>query len=274
MATRTLRVGPWSVAFQDLDPALAQALDARWGPFVEAGAAAGLAVRVGEAVPGATLAPWGQGERYRMEAVPGPGIPTVRSYGFVLAHAGPGAFTLDLLGESEERADRRMDNAARLLVARLALEAGGFALHGAAVLEEGRARVLAGPSRAGKTTAVTALGWPSLGDDFAVLLPKGRRRWVAAATPFDNREAVLPTAPRGTWPLTAIWRLEQGAGGALRPLGTAAAAAMLSACAVFPWAVPDLADPLVAATVRCAGEVDCGVLTFARDTDLRGLLAG
>jgi hypothetical protein len=60
--------------------------------------------------------------------------------------------------------------------------------------------------------------------------------------------------------------------GALRPLGTAAAAAMLSACAVFPWAVPDLADPLVGATVRCAGEVDCGVLTFARDTDLRELL--
>ena len=262
------------MGFDGLDPALAHALDGRWGPFVEAGAAAGLAVHVGEAAPGATLAPWERGERYRMEAVPGPGIPAVRSYGFVLAPAGPGAFALDLLRESEERADRRMDNAARLLVTRLALEAGGFAVHGAAVLEEGRARVLAGPSRAGKTSAVTSLGWPSLGDDFAVLVPAGKRRWVAVATPFDNREAVSPTAPTGTWPIAAVWRLEQGAQGALRPLGTAAAAAMLSACAAFPWALPDLADALVTATVRCAGEVDCGVLTFAPDTDLRALLAG
>ena len=48
---------------------------------------------------------------------------------------------------------------------------------------------------------------------------------------------------------------------------------MLSACAAFPWALPDLAEALVSATVRCASEVECGVLTFARDTDLRALLS-
>jgi hypothetical protein len=167
-----------------------------------------------------------------------------------------------------------VDNAARLLVARLALQAGGFALHGAAVVEGGRARVLAGPSRAGKTTAVTSLGWPTLGDDFAVLLPGPEGTWQVAATPFDNSEAIPSTAVLGTWPLAAVWRLEQGAAGALRPLTGPAAAAMLSACAAFPWVLPDLADALVAATVRCASQVPCGVLTFARETDLRALISG
>jgi hypothetical protein len=47
---------------------------------------------------------------------------------------------------------------------------------------------------------------------------------------------------------------------------------MLTACAAFPWALPDLAGALLEATVRCAREVRCGVLAFARDTDLGALL--
>lgn len=274
MTTRTLRVGPWSVAFHGLSHALAATLDARWGPFVSpAEPEPTIQVRVGEAAAGATLGAWTRGERYRMEAVPGAGIPAVRSYGFVVAPLEDGVFALDLSPLDEEPGERRVENAARLLVARLALQWGGFALHGAAVLDDGRARVLAGPSRAGKTSAVTALGWPSLGDDFAVLLPENGQ-WIAAATPFDNREAVAAGAFTGTFPLAAIWRLEQAREGARRRLTRTAAAAMLSACAAFPWALPDLTDALVAATVRCAGEVECGVLAFALDTDLRGLLAG
>ncbi len=273
MTARTLRVGPWTIAFQGLEPALARALDVRWGPFVDAGSPAGVEVRVGRAAPGATLAPWARGERYRMEAVPGPGVPAVRSYGFVLASSDHGGFALDLDPQGREPAERRLENAARLLVTRLALQAGGFAFHGAAVIEDGRARVLAGPSRAGKTTAVTSLGWPVLGDDFAVVLPEGNGSWKVAATPFDNSEAIPSSAVTGSWPLAAIWRLEQGAEGALRRLPATAAAAMLSACAAFPWALPDLTDALVVATVRCAAEVECGVLTFARDTDLRALLS-
>ena len=275
MKARTLRVGPWAIAFHGLEPVLARALDVRWGPFVsEPVSGATVEVRVGEAAPGTTLPPWTRGERYRVEAVPGPGIPGVRSYGFVLTASAAGTFALDLLRRGEEPAERRVDNAARLLVTRLALQSGGFALHGAAVVEDGHARVLAGPSQAGKTTAVTSLGWPVLGDDFAVLLPSPTGGWVAAATPFDNSEAVPSSSATGTWPLRAVWRLEQGSEGALRKLAAPAAAAMLSACAAFPWALPDLADALVAGTVRCAAEVDCGVLTFARETDLRALLSG
>lgn len=273
MTERTLRVGPWTIAFRGLEPALARALDVRWGPFLGAGSPAGVEVRVGPAAPGATLAPWARGERYRIEAVPGPGVPAVRSYGFVLAPSRHGAFELGLDPHGREPAERRVDNAARLLVTRLALQAGGFALHGAAVIEDKRARVLAGPSRAGKTTAVTSLGWPVLGDDFAVMLPAGSGAWQVAATPFDNSEAIPSSALTGSWPVAAVWRLEQGGEGGRRRLPATAAAAMLSACAAFPWALPDLAEALVTATVRCAAEVECGVLTFARDTDLRALLS-
>jgi hypothetical protein len=254
---------------------LAAELDGRWGPFVSAedGGEPAIRIQVGEAGGGTALPHWSPGEPYRIQAVPGEGAPGVRSYGFVLDPVAPDAFRLGLVRDSEEPAARRLENAARVLVTRLALSAGGIALHGAVVLAEHGAHVLAGPSRAGKTTAVGSLRWPSLGDDFAVVVPDGGR-WQALATPFDNREAVPTTALTGAWPLLSVWRLEQGPSGALRELRGARAAAMLTACAAFPWALPDLADALVAAAVRCAGEVRCGVLTFARDTDLRGLLGG
>ena len=276
MTTQTLRVGPWTVAFRGLDAALAMALQERWGPFAGAADAGEPAMRVEvqETSPSAGLGHWSPGERYRVEAVPGPGIPTVRSYGFVLRATAPATFTLGLVPGVEEPATRRLDNAARLLVARLALGAGGFAMHAAGVLDGTRAHLLAGPSRSGKTTAVAALRWPSLGDDFAVVVPRGNDGWAAVATPFDNAEAVPASAPTGAWPLAAVWRLAQEPSGALRTLPATAAATMLTACAAFPWALPDMAEPLVTATVRCAREVRCGVLAFARDTDLRALLAG
>jgi hypothetical protein len=266
-------VGAWALAFEGLDEALAGELDRRWGPFAgPAGdgepdlriAVAGAAVEVG-------LGTWSRGERYRMETVQGPGIPRVRSYGFSLASSSERAFELDLVSDVAEPVGRRLDNVARLLVARLALGAGGFALHAAGVLDRGRAHVLAGPSRSGKSTAVASLGWPSLGDDFAVLVP-GPRGWLAAAVPFDNAESVPASARTGSWPLASVWRLEQGPRGARRALPPTAAATMLTACTAFPWALPDLAGALLEAVVRCAREVPCGVLTFGPETDLRTLL--
>lgn len=270
---RRLRVGRFALDFTGLDPALASALDRRWGPFLGLAGEdpADLTVAVAQAGPEVGLGPWAPGEAYRVEADRGPEGPRVRSYGFSLDAAGSGGFTLRLVTGSPEPLERRVDNAARLLVARLALGAGGFALHGAGVLDGARAHVLAGRSRAGKSTAVASLGWPSLGDDFAVVVP-GTAGWEAVAVPFDNAESVPPDAAIGAFALGSLWRLEQGAQGARTALTTTAAATAITSCAAFPWAVPDLADRLLASVLRCAREVPCGVLTFARDSDLRALL--
>ena len=213
MTTATLRIGPWTLAFQRLDAALTDALAQRSGPFFSPQGAGEptLSIRVGEAAAGTVLPRWSPGETYRMEAMPGPGIPAVRSYGFVLAPRAPGVFALDLAPDAEEPVVRRVDNATRLLVARLALGAGGFAMHAAGVVDGGRAHVLAGPSRSGKTTAVTSLGWPSLGDDFAAVIPGGDG-WSAPATPF-NSEAVPATTPTGAgrWPRCGGLRRDRAA---------------------------------------------------------------
>jgi hypothetical protein len=274
-AARRLRVGRFALDVAGLEPGLAAEVDDRFGPFLDRsdGPDGDVRVEVVPAGPQVGLGPWSPGESYRIEADAGGGIPRVRSYGFALEPAGERAFALRLVSDFPEPAARRLENALRLLVARLALGAGGLALHGAGVLEGGRAHVLAGPSRAGKSTAVASLGWPSLGDDFAVVLP-GDAGWEAAAVPFDNAERVAPGSPVGVWPLAALWRLEKGAAGGSTRLSPSAAAAALAACAAFPWALPDLTEAWLSAALRCAREVPCAVLTFARETDLRRILGG
>ncbi len=273
---RTLVIGEWAVRFDGLDAALALCLDERWGPFVDRSSRATPAAEVEVVAAGA--AEWlpvpRPGERYRIEPGPSGEPRSVVSYGFALAPVEPGAprYRLALADASVEPAERRVENGARFVAATLALDAGGFALHAAGVLAGGRGYLFAGPSRAGKSTAVErSHPAASLGDDFGVVVPASAG-WRVAAVPFDNAERIASTAPRGTFPLGRVLRVFQSERTRIEELPQLKAAASLLGVTAFPWALPQHAQALADRAAQFVRDGGFAHLHFARDADLWSLL--
>jgi hypothetical protein len=273
-ASRVLAVGPWRIALEGLDEALAATLDVRWGGFCLAvpDAAPSLSVRC--VLADSPWLPASPGEGYRIEGELDEGFPVVRSYRFLAGPEAPGLWRAAIVRDGGEPEGRVLDNLARWFTARCAIESGGLAMHGAGVAAQGRAWIFAGKSRSGKSTAVR-LSAPaeSLGDDFAVTWPESGT-WWSCAVPFDNAEHA-PAAPGpARIPLARVCRLIQApAPSVQRVAPSAVAAAALLSLAAFPWALPDLLDDLAANASDYAGAgpglVD---LRFRPDPDFWPLL--
>jgi len=275
-AARDLSIGAWRLRFEGLDAGLARVLDARWGGFVAPS---------GERLPTARvlirttsedlwLPAAAPGEGYRIEATLGGGQVLVRSYAFALEASGAGAWTLALAQVASEPRGRTMDNAARWLVARLAAQDGGVALHGAGVAASGNAWVFAGPSRSGKSTAARMMDPAApLGDDFAVIVPS-KGGWGVPAVPFDNSESAPPDPVRGVVPLGGVLRVFQANKTRIERPASPLAEASLLACAAFPWALPDHRDAIEAAIDRLIASGKFAHLHFTLDTPLAGFLEG
>jgi hypothetical protein len=274
-AARDLTIGTDTIRLEGLSDAFADVLDARWGGFLsDAGdREASLVVRVVRGDGAGWLPRWRPGESYRLEAETGGGALVVRSYHFALAPEVTGGWRLAVEDRGAEPVGRVFDNAARYLVARLAVTRGGLALHGAGVRRGLKAYVFTGPSGAGKTTAVR-LSAPaeSLGDDFAVLLPIPGG-WATPALPFENAEAAPLHPMRGLCTLAGVWRLFQAREHRVeKPSGVMAQASLL-ACTAFPWALPDLADRAGESVASFAASGLFGHLHFAPDPGFWRLLA-
>lgn len=256
-AARTLRIGDTHLAIEGLDPELASVLDVRYGGFLvpEPAGAGAIVLRVWRGGSTGWLPRYRPGERYRVEAKQAATARIVHSYHFALWRTEPaGAWSCAVAEQEHEPLDRVLENAVRCLLARLAVEDGGFALHAAGVLSDGRAFLLSGPSRAGKTTAVSFSGpRRSLGDDFAIVLPRGGT-WCAPAVPFDNTERAPADPPQGLFEVAGIWRLFQAPEPRVETPVMSRAIASLLACAALPWTYPDLADRLLEQLRRFAAE--------------------
>jgi hypothetical protein len=274
-AARDLAIGADTIRFEGLSDALAATLDARWGGFLgpARSAAPRIVVRAVRGDGSDWLPRWRPGEGYRLEADAIAGPLVVRSYHFALGPDVSGAWRLAVADQGAEPVGRVVDNAARYLVARLAIEDGGLALHGAGLRRDGRAWIFAGPSGAGKTTALR-LSAPaeSLGDDFAVVLPLGAG-WAAPALPFDNAEVAPRNPVRGLTPLAGVFRLFQADHPRIERLSGALAQASLLACAAFPWALSDLADRAGESVEAIAASGLFGHLHFALDPGFWRLLS-
>jgi hypothetical protein len=274
--SRTLTIGPFRLRLDGLDAELAARLEHRWGPFL-AGSSENepsATIEIGASDGTALLPAPRPAERYRIEPLPG-ARRGIASYGFTAAERKgcPHAWELELAPGGSEPAERRVENGVRFVTACLALDAGGLALHAAGVLVAGRAFLLAGPSRAGKSTAVVrSRPAESLGDDFGVLVPHGGG-WHVAAVPFDNAERIEPRARRGSFPLGRVLRVQQAERTWIEELSPLAAAASLASVAAFPWAVPAMGAALAERVERLAAGGSFAHLHFALDADLWTLLA-
>lgn len=274
-AARDLAIGVDTIRFSGLTDGIAAILHARWGGFLSAAGDAepDIGVRLVRGDGSGWLPRWRPGEHYRLEADAMGGPLVVRSYHFALVPELSGAWRLAVLEQPDESVGRIVDNAARYLVARLAIERGGLAVHGAGVRRQARAWIFAGPSGSGKTTATRlSASAESLGDDFAIALPHDGG-WAVPALPFDNSEVAPPDPVRGLTPLLGMWRLYKAEHHRVeRPTGVMAQASLL-ACAAFPWALPDLADRAGESVAAIAASGIFGHLHFARDPGFWGLLS-
>jgi hypothetical protein len=273
-AARDLSIGADTIRFEGLTDAFAGTLDARWGGFLAPARAAAprIVVRTVRGDGSVWLPRWRPGESYRLEADAESGPLVVRSYHFALGPELSGSWRLAVEDLGAEPVGRVIDNAARYLVARLAIEDGGLALHGAGLRRGRRAWIFAGPSGAGKTTAMR-LSAPaeSLGDDFAVVVPF-ENGWAAPALPFDNAEAAPADPVRGLTPLAGVFRLFQAERHRVERLSGVLAQASLLACAAFPWALADLADRAGESVAAIAASGLFGHLHFALDSGFWRLL--
>lgn len=263
---RSLDLGCRSIRIEGLDAELAGRLEHRWGGFLShpVDGAAGLGLRVFLGGAEGWLERWKPGDAYRLEALNDAKHRVVASYHFALcAEATPDRWRVGVTDEPDEPLERILDNAVRYLTAEVAAGQGGFALHAAGVLREGRAYLFAGPSGAGKSTAARLVEPDeSLGDDFGMLLP-GDDGWVAPALPFDNSERILHAPPRGLFPVAGVWRLEKSTENRVERLPASLAVASLIGCAAFPWAMPELADRLLQQARRFVAEGRFRRLHFA-----------
>jgi hypothetical protein len=274
--TRTLRIGAWEIRIDGLDDELGRALERRFGPFLrrEERPPAPVTVSLLRAGTAGWLEPPAPGEHYRLEAVYAGARRVIASYHFGLcALPGGRGWRVGLTDQAVEPQERVVDNALRVVVASLALAEGGFAMHAAGVLHEGRAWLFAGPSRSGKTTAV-ALAGParSLGDDFALTVWRDGA-WYVPATPFDNAARIDAVPPPGLHPLAGIYRLHQAPQTRVERPAPSRAIASLLGCVAFPWAMPEAADTLLDRAGRLVGEGRFAHLHFRRDAELWDTLA-
>ena len=245
--SRELQIGEDVVRLDGLAPDLARTLERRWGGFLHAEDAAepSVGLRLYDAGARGWLGDPQPGEQYRIESHGEGDSRVVASYNFALAPDADGGWRLGVTRREGEPLGRILDNAARYIAARIAIDRGGFAMHAAAALHEGEAFVFGGPSGSGKTTAL-GLARParSLGDDFALVVP-GADGWLAPALPFDNSERIPNDAIQGSFPVHGIWRLVQAEETRVERLPAGLAVASLMGCVAFPWTMPEHADRLL-----------------------------
>lgn len=130
-------------------------------------------------------------------------------------------------------APRALENFLRSAVAWLAIDAGGFFLHGASIVRNGSAYVFFGPSGAGKSTlAAMSTRGQVISDDLTLVLrrPEGL---LAAGGPFRGTyTAGEPVV--GLFPVAGLYRLRKDASTFVRSGDSACFADFL---ANLPWVV-------------------------------------
>ncbi len=210
-----------ALEFEGLPDSLAECMSVAYKPYIgrPTGSGRPLRLRTYEApqeyfiLPGFT-----QGlEVYRMNTSLDDGVFRTVSYrlaSWIDVARRQGAVAL-ASGELDP-APRALENFLRSSVAWLALDSGGFFLHGASIARRGRAYLFYGPSGAGKSTlAAMSTEGEVISDDLTLVLrrPEGL---VAAGGPFRGTYA-RGTPLVGTFPVAGLYRLRKDEKNQVRP---------------------------------------------------------
>ena len=202
-----------AVEFEDLPADLAAGMAAAYAPYLSGPSSAGRPLRVRmRRAPLAYFVPPGFApgrEVYRMyTALDGPVFRTVsyRLASWIDLTRREGVVAL-ASGERDP-ASRALENFIRSCVAWLAIDSGGFFLHGASIIRSGRSYLFYGPSGAGKSTLAAMNDEGEVISDDLTLVLRGPEGLAAAGGPF--RGTYRRGAPViGTFPVAGFYRLRK-----------------------------------------------------------------
>jgi len=210
-----------AVEFEGLPEALTDRMAVVYGPYLSRPTGEGrpLRIRAYETpveyfVPPGFTRGW---EVYRMHTALDGGVFRTVSYrlaSWIDVEHREGALAL-ASGELDP-APRALENFLRSAVAWLAIDTGGFFLHGASIVRSGRGYLFYGPSGAGKSTlAALSTEGEVISDDLTLVLrrPEGL---VAAGGPFRGTYT-RGTPVVGTFPIAGFYRLRKDTRTVVRP---------------------------------------------------------
>src|SRR5213594_550932 len=114
--------------------------------------------------------------------------------------------SVSLVSSSRARFTRGLENFLRVLTASCILDRGGFLLHAAGIVRNGRAYVFFGPSGSGKTTVTFLSPEDTILSDDLTLVVERDGRYEAAGIPFGLAHHRVPDT-RESFPIDSLNRL-------------------------------------------------------------------
>ncbi len=170
-----------------------------------------------------------------------------------------------------------IENALRVMVAYAVMQQGGFMVHSACVVSEGRAQLLVGHSGAGKSTCSRMAiehGLDVISDDINVVLPAGSGAWKVVPVPFTGSGEAppvsLPAAEEVS--LERILELNQSRDNRISAVSPASAVASLYSCLPFINGDELRSGTFLGALTSLVRDVPFGRMDFRRDSGFLGLL--
>jgi hypothetical protein len=165
-----------------------------------------------------------------------------------------------------------IDSVLRIVHTLIQAPAGGFLLHGASAIRNGRAFLFSGVSGAGKTT-ISSLAPPDsilLTDEISYVRREGER-YLACGTPFAGELARL--GENAAAPIERLFFLGKGPENQIEPIDTADALRMLLRNILFFADDAELIDMVFRSACEFLGRVPASRLTFYPDERVWDLIS-
>jgi hypothetical protein len=271
----TVGFGPIHLRIEGLSERQAGLLIGRYGRFLADGGPVTATVRLGPATsPHFLYHRTGTFERYRMERRRDGGLLTHWAYEFAgRLDAAARRADLRLVDAEGVRFDRGLENYLRVLTASFILEDGGFLLHGAGVVRDGRAYIFFGPSGAGKTTVTELSPDDQVLSDDLTLVVSTPRGYEAAGIPFGLAHHRVPETT-ASFPIDSFNMLVQAPQVRRETLPPSQALAEIAGCLPFVMNESGQASAALASVAGALLEVPANRLEFRKDASFWRAVAG